>query len=135
MRYTASTVLQTANEDAAAFRHNDVEQRREKYQKKLEEKEEERRYALHELYMNARDFIIDQAAFEAKIDEVFDAPFYRQRDGRSIWDEKGIPETIKWMLDAKKVGRGDKGRESKDLAAISEERQQRLAEELTGGKV
>ena len=135
VRYTATTALQIANEDAAALRRSNVQQRREEFRRKQEEKQEERRYALHELYMNAREFIIDKGGLEAKINEVFDAPFYRQVDGRSVWDEKGIPETVKWMLDAKNTGPGSKGQEPNDLVAISKERQQRMAEELTGGKV
>ena len=137
VRFTATTVLQIANEDAAARKQSDLEQRRAKYQRLQEAKEEDRRYALHELYTNARNFIIDEAALDKKIEEVFDTGFYKGNPARGVWDEQGVPETAKWMLDYRK----DKGKRAIDNVntpipvEISKQRQQRMAEELTGGKI
>ena len=101
------------------------------------EKVEERRNALHSLYMNARGFITTEAQLRAEVDRVFDDLDQwtsAEVQGHNVWN-LGTPETVQQMLS--RVNRT--GRNALDYnqgyAALTTKREKRIAEELTGGKM
>ena len=108
--------------------------------KHVEDKErrkiEERRNALHSLYMNARDFIVTEAALNSKVDEVFDEEWFKTNEGRSIWDKEKHPQdTIRSLLrDANRSG-AKAGLHNAGYTSITMNRVRRIGEELTGGKI
>ncbi|RYP13777.1 hypothetical protein DL765_006726 [Monosporascus sp. GIB2] len=104
----------------------------------LARKSERRRDAIQELYMNARRFIIDEAALEAEVERAFDPVLMRGSSAtgqeiRNIWDLEGPPDRIGEMLS--KVS----GASNHLITAFgtpktqTDKRQKRIAEELTGG--
>ncbi|KAL9118964.1 MAG: hypothetical protein Q9187_004484 [Circinaria calcarea] len=96
---------------------------------------EERRSALHSLYMNARDFIVTEAALNTKIDEVFDEEWFKNNPGRSIWDRENLPHTVQSLLHEANRSGYKAVQHNAGYAKITRERVQRIAEELTGGKM
>jgi pyruvate-formate lyase len=148
-RLTNSSVPQ-AMKPGKALKINeaDVEARYKKKMSNLEkqwrEKAEERREALHTLYMNARTFITTDEQLDAEIEKAF--PKGRNTEfatdtklGDNIWNV-GSPATIADLLDA------GASRVRKDFSkagltetdhkfAIDQERMKRIAEELSGGKM
>jgi hypothetical protein len=126
----------------------DVEARYKKKMSNLEkqwrEKAEERREALHTLYMNARSFITTDEQLDAAIEKAFpkgNNPEFATdtKLGDNIWNV-GSPATIADLLDA------GASRVRKDFSkagltetdhkfAIDQERMKRIAEELSGGKM
>ena len=100
----------------------------------MKAKKDERKYAFHTLYMNAKDFIVTENDLDKKIREEFDKEFYKKNPGRGIWDEQGIPETTKWMTSEEMIGASVIER-NKAQMETSRDRVQRIAEELTGGKM
>ena len=96
---------------------------------------EERRNALHSLYMNAREFIVTEAALNAKIDEVFDDEWFKNYPGRSIWDRENIPHTVQSLLNEANRSGIKAVQHNAGYAHITRQRVQRIAEELTGGKM
>ena len=135
VRFTASTVLALANEDAAAHKKAALEQRRARYQRRVDAKQEERRVALHELYVNAQTFIVDEAGLEKKIAEAFEASDDAENEESSVWDEQGVPETVRWMLEQKRFTADKVADDRASPVEVSKERLQRMAEELTGGRI
>ncbi|MCJ1257415.1 hypothetical protein MMC24_005240 [Lignoscripta atroalba] len=112
-----------------------VARKRANVEAKEEGRWEERRNALHSLYMNARDFIVTEAELNKKVDEAFDDEFFQ--NGASIWDKysQHAPETIQHMLnEANKTGNRAISY-NQGYAGIDRQRVQRIAEELTGGKM
>ncbi|MCJ1413508.1 hypothetical protein MMC19_007614 [Ptychographa xylographoides] len=108
-----------------------VAQKKARFETKEAKKMEDRRIALHSLYMNARDFIVSEEALNAKVDEVFDDPWFKNNPEHSIWDREGFPDTVVNMLsDANKSRSGSAG-----YAQTTKDRLQRIAEEFTGGKM
>ncbi|MCJ1233288.1 hypothetical protein MMC14_001243 [Varicellaria rhodocarpa] len=107
--------------------------------KNVENKEkwkiDERRNALHSLYMNARDFIVTEAALNARVDEVFDEEWFKVNEGRSIWDREKGQDTVRELLrdatrNGTKAGVNDAGYTSTTMKRV-----RRIGEELTGGKI
>jgi hypothetical protein len=100
-------------------------------------KQEERKYALHTLYMHAREFITTEEQLEAEIQKIFiPSPFGRGHEGKtSIWDAYGAPPTVEDMLS--EVNRTQKTAIDfhKGPAPVTGRRMKRIAEELTGGKM
>ena len=98
---------------------------------------EERRSALHDLYMNSANFITSVRVLESVVEKVFNQPNFGSDSGtgENIWN-KGYPETVQEMLN-----RVNKSGDSKAIdyyqgyGAITKERLDRIAEELTGGKI
>ena len=98
---------------------------------------EERRSALHDLYMNSANFITSVKVLEAVVNKVFDQPDFGSDSGRgeNIWN-KGYPETVQEMLN--RVNKSEDGKAVdyyQGYGAITKERLDRIAEELTGGKI
>lgn len=101
-----------------------------RFEAKEAAKKDERRNALHSLYMNARSFIVTEEQLNKKVDEVFDDPWYQENPEHSIWDKEGFPNSAQSMvLDSVQARRGAVARE------VMKQRAKRLAEELTGGKM
>lgn len=103
--------------------------------KHLERRKEERRDDLHTLYMNANQFITNEAHLNAEVERVFDDT-EQFRDsyhrGENVWN-LGYQVTVAEMLDysnkgSRAVDAGRKGQMIKD-------RYQQIAETLTGGKM
>ena len=93
--------------------------------------------------MNARSFIVTEAALTEAVEKAFD-PNNDQfttdnRMGMNIWN-RGYPETVKEMLDAANED-GRRGMEERAVqkksghADVTDRRMGRLGEELTGGKM
>lgn len=102
-------------------------------------KQGERQDALHTLYMNARNFITNEAQLVAEIEKVFPEGQNPEWSTSSAWGYNiwnlGTPPTVQAMVNA--INRKD------DRSAlggtkhweVSQKRVKRLAEELTGGKL
>ncbi|MCJ1375357.1 hypothetical protein MMC20_006592 [Loxospora ochrophaea] len=101
------------------------------------ERREERRNALHSLYMNARSFIVTQDVLYQEVDKVFDDDFISEthQPGRNVWDEKGIPTTVTELLRRANEGSSRAVDSHSGSANITRERVRKIAEELTGGKM
>ena len=108
------------------------------------EKADERRDALHTLYMNARSFITTEQQLDAEIENAFPEGNHIEfatdtKRGDNIWN-LGAPATIAELLDAK-VARVRKDftkaglTEADHKFKVDQERMKRIAEELSGGKM
>jgi len=109
------------------------------------EKAEERRDALHTLYMNARNFITTEEQLNAEIEKAFPAggknPEWQSDvgSGENLWNI-GAPPTIGDLLEAgSQRVRKDWTKAGLENSAqkyrIDQERMKRIAEELSGGKM
>ncbi|RYN54267.1 hypothetical protein AA0118_g9192 [Alternaria tenuissima] len=118
----------------------DITQARKKaYDRRVAKIQEVRASRLHDLYTNAREFIVD----EQQLDEAIEAAFGTE-DAPVGWDHKGImgpraegkeglspwhgplPEGVGDMLNKLRGGEG---------VGLAKERVKKVAEELTGGKM
>ena len=100
---------------------------------------EDRRTKLHNLYVNAGDFITTGRQLDSAIDRAFDNHEQFTNDskpGLNVWN-LGYPETVSELL-----GRANKDSKSQSAmdaaegnASITRERMKRISEELTGGKM
>lgn len=117
---------------------------RRKIRDRTEKKEEERRDALHTLYMNARNFITTEEQLDVAIEKAFPEggnPEFATdtKLGDNIWN-LGSPATIADLLDAS-VSRVRKDFTKAGLTEadhkfnVDQERMKRIAEELSGGKM
>ncbi|MCJ1455424.1 hypothetical protein MMC28_005779 [Mycoblastus sanguinarius] len=102
-------------------------------------RQENRRNALHTLYINAGSFITTGAQLDRVIDQAFDdeSQFSTdQRHGENIWN-LGFPETVQELLrKANKAPGSQKAMDSAEgNAGVTRERMRRIGEELTGGKM
>lgn len=101
-------------------------------------KQEDRRNALHTLYMNAGKFIITEEHLNRVVDQVFDD--HKQfandsRNGLNIWNT-GYPETVQEMLSqANRESGGNAIDRHQGYGPVTKERMKRVGEELTGGKM
>ena len=115
-----------------------------KHQEKLDNMNS---YALHSLYMNARNFITTEEQLLAEVEKKFlpagRNPDFRRSDfaetGDNIW-VKGVPSTVKDLISentarAPKNGQPPVPSEMKAKFRKDQERMKRIAEELTGGKL
>lgn len=109
---------------------------RQRTQAQLAAKREERLNTLHTLYMNARDFITTEAELEKLVDQVFDDQEQFSTTfaiGENIWN-LGQPETVKQLLGFQKGPKTAVDR-SEGYGPVTRDRLNRIAEELTGGKM
>lgn len=100
------------------------------------QKEEERRDALHTLYMNARSFITTEEQLDQRIEAIFtNQPFEANSEVDNIWEVAGPPTTVQEMLSV--VNKSEKNAMNfhRGPALITGQRMKRIAEELTGGKI
>lgn len=98
--------------------------------------------ALSELYIAAKDFIVDEAELARKVDELFDENYFATKgvsDALSIWDTDGPPIKTSAMVDQQGYGRDsplNMGYEMYTPDSTRTARKQKIiAEELTGGKL
>ena len=97
---------------------------------------DERRNALHSLYMNAGDFIVTEAALNSKVDEVFDEEWFKINEGRSVWDkERDPPNTVRELLKDANLKGTKAGVFGAGYTTTTMDRVRRIGEELTGGKI
>lgn len=100
---------------------------------------EGRRDALSELYIAARDFIVDEAELAKKVEELFDEKYWvtkGQPDALSVWDLYGPPIKTSAMVDQQGKTTGSDGYGIYTPEATKTARKQKIvAEELTGGKM
>ncbi|KAL2842168.1 hypothetical protein BJY01DRAFT_216851 [Aspergillus pseudoustus] len=101
-------------------------------EEKTQQKELARRESLHTLYMNARDFIVNEQQLAAAIDKAFpdginEAWRNDQTNGENIWN-LGFPTSVPEALT-----RGT--RTDADRWDKVQERVKKLGEEITGGKL
>lgn len=97
-------------------------------------KQEDRRDALHTLYMNARSFITTEEELDAEIEKIFVAdPHTPGNMDDNIWAVKGAPPSVQKML-------SDVNNTQKDALSFHEgpavktgRRMKKIAQELTGG--
>lgn len=114
-----------------------IAEKRARVAEKEAEKVEERRNALHSLYMNARGFITTEAQLRAEVNRVFDDVSQwstAETQGRSVWN-LGSPESVQQKL--KRLNRtGDNALDySQGYAVLTKKREKRIQEELTGGRM
>lgn len=119
-----------------------VEQKRAVAEAKKLEKQDQRRDALHTLYMNAGNFITTEEQLQTAIDQAFPSgrnqawynPAISIKDGVSVWNV-GPPDTVRGMLSrANKTG-GRAMEYNAGYAKLTGDRVRRIAEELTGGRM
>lgn len=93
---------------------------------------------LHTLYMNARSFIVTPEQLDQVIDREFDDLSQFNNDntkGENVWN-LGYPETVQQLLANLNKSAGGKAVDrSENYSGITTERLDRIAEELTGGKM
>ncbi|KAE8449313.1 hypothetical protein EG329_008214 [Mollisiaceae sp. DMI_Dod_QoI] len=100
------------------------------------EKEEERRDALHTLYMHARSFITTEEQLDQRIEAIFtEMPFEANNRNDNIWEVAGAPQTVQDMLSEVNNTEKSAFKYHKGPAVLTGKRMKRLAEELTGGKM
>ncbi|KAF2110256.1 hypothetical protein BDV96DRAFT_583740 [Lophiotrema nucula] len=113
-----------------------TEGRRMNYRRRMEKHAAMRQARLHDLYINAREFIVDEEQLDEAIEKAFGTEQSPVRwnskgemgvgyDGKSPW-EGPIPEGAGDMLQKLRTGEG---------VGLARERIKRVAEELTGGKM
>ncbi|TKA62999.1 hypothetical protein B0A49_08886 [Cryomyces minteri] len=117
-----------------------LEDMRAKVAQKEQGKVEDRQDALHTLYMQARDFITNEAQLNEAVERVFgtaEAPVTfgtQYGGGESIWNT-GKPDTVQDMLNkANKTG-GSSMEQNEGYTSLTQKRVKRIAEQLTGGKI
>ena len=112
----------------------DITARREQYEAAQARKMEMRQDALHNLYINAKDFIVSIEDLDAKVEEEFHKEFYTVNPEHGVWDEQGMPENTAWLLSSPNAKSKTAVDHGTGHTEISRERLQRVAEELTGGR-
>ncbi|KAK4129191.1 hypothetical protein N657DRAFT_630136 [Parathielavia appendiculata] len=133
----AATALETTvAPDPNRFAAAEAARARREQQESL--KAEARRDALAQLYVAAKDFIIDEAELERRVNAIFtrDHHKYGSTDsGQSIWDVKSAPVSVA-DLQAEMTGSSNRLTErNRSPAFKTTARQKAVAEELTGGKL
>ncbi len=101
-------------------------------------REENRRNALHTLYVNAGDFITTGKQLDGVIARAFDDNSQFRSDsseGVNIWN-LGYPETVQELLGkVNKSGRQTALDSAEGNEIVTRERMRKIGEELTGGKM
>jgi hypothetical protein len=99
-------------------------------------RQEQRRDALHNLYMHARTFITTEEQLNATVDEIFtDMPFDKNNQNDNIWDMKGAPPTVYDMLAEVNRTQARAVKLHQGSSVVGTSRMKKIAEELTGGKM
>jgi len=116
-----------------------LEASRQRIEAKAQALEEQRRDALHTLYMHARSFITTEAQLNEKIDEIFkERPFEdvpNKEDAKNVWDALGAPPTVYDMLSVVNNTQKTAMAYHAGSAVPTGKRMVKIAEELTGGKM
>lgn len=116
-----------------------------KYNARQEAKADQRRDALHTLYMNARQFITTEAQLDEEVEKLFiERPFadiYTAEhatghiQSNDIWEAIGAPPTVQELLRKSSGGQRTYMEAHRSGKLPVNERMLRLSEELTGGKL
>lgn len=139
-RLTNPTVTKAMNKHTATLpdpsRKARVQQKEQKVQRKEAVRAEERRTALHTLYMHARSFISTEQELNAEIDKIFvPRPFASKYPNETnIWNT-GSPPTIQEMLSGLNKTEKRVTDYYSGPGEITKQRMKKIAEELTGGKM
>ncbi|KAF2476794.1 uncharacterized protein BDR25DRAFT_300631 [Lindgomyces ingoldianus] len=138
---TATTVSKTLqdylhNKLPSTSRTKIVESRRPAFQRRMEQHAAVRRARLHDLYTNAREFIVDEERLDEAIEKAFgteEEPMRWDNEGRMWKGAEGLnpwhgpmPDGTSDMLQRLKTGEG---------VGLARERVKKVAEVLTGGKM
>ena len=109
----------------------------ERFKTKDELKRQQRKDALHALYMNARDFITTEQQLNEEIEKIFiPSPFGKEQKGKeNIWDAYGAPPTIQELLQTVNDVQKSALEYHRGPAHTTGKRMKKIAEELTGGKM
>jgi hypothetical protein len=101
------------------------------------QREEQRKNALHTLYMHARDFITTEAQLDAEIEKIFvPHPFGPNHAGMTnIWQAYKKQTTVQDMLSGVNNTQKTAVEFHGGPGPITGKRMTRIAEELTGGKM
>jgi hypothetical protein len=101
-------------------------------------KSQERKDALQHMYMLARSFIVSEQELERRVEKLFSADYFssygitsRNTEIVNIWDRDGLQPTVQDMVG--QVSKPSNKGVVEDAQTATSKRQQRLAEELTGG--
>ena len=101
-------------------------------------REENRRNALHKLYVNAGDFITTEKQLDGVIERAFDDDSQFRNDmaeGVNVWN-LGFPETVQELLGkTNRKGRQTALDSAEGNEVVTRERMKKISEELTGGKM
>ncbi|KAK0632452.1 hypothetical protein B0T14DRAFT_33585 [Immersiella caudata] len=137
------SVLSTAVElDPLRFKR--AEQARKQHEAITAAKADARRDALTQLYVSAGDFIVDEQELEERINKIFSSEAFPSLSGKlgntnSIWDTGVVPISVSEVR--AEMFSGSLGDDSiggtwhRSEAHKTAERQKKVAEELTGGKL
>lgn len=108
-----------------------IAERRQKHIGQHALKAQERKDALHTLYMHARDFITTEAQLSKAVEETFsendDSAEWQKYYNSNIWIAKGEPLGVNRML--------RKNTTEAVSSHVTQQRMKRIAESLTGGKI
>lgn len=114
-----------------------VEARRSAYERRMARQDQKREARIHDLYTNAREFIVNEQQLDTAIDEAFgtdDNPVrWSNRGvvepnatGLSPWEGNHFPDGIQEKIQSLGSGQG---------VAVAKERVKKITEALTGGKM
>ena len=132
-RLTSTTIVPTVeNLISQPLTAEQIAEKRARFEAKEATKAAQRQNNLHTLYMNARDFIVTEDQLNAKINEVFDDPFWQNTNDPSIWAKDGLPERMQEIM---VKGSGHAISNAENYTMITKQRLQAISEELTGGKM
>lgn len=111
---------------------------RARYTKMEEEKEYERQLNVHNLYINAKNFIVNTEQLEDSLTKAFDSDFYQYNKEKNygIWDEEGWPEDTAYLMD--RAQNNDAAGAAVSTSGYTEAARRRImkvTEEMTGGKL
>jgi hypothetical protein len=141
--YTRPTVRADTRDTAVPLdplRFERADAARERTSARAALKSEARRDALAQLYVAARDFIVDEEELEKRVEHLFRAEYFTERGNatsvsESVWDSMGKPQGVRdmvGMMDGTSFGWDGVRRDSSSQTTL---RQKKVSEELTGGKL
>ena len=108
---------------------------RQRHQHIVRAKAEARADALAQLYVEAKNFIVDEAALEARVNALFSEAGRSMFGSQNIWHTEGVPISVR-QLQSKMAGDSDNFIDAhKTPQERTATRQKSVAEELTGGKL
>ncbi|TVY80364.1 hypothetical protein LSUE1_G007868 [Lachnellula suecica] len=98
-------------------------------------REEARKNALHTLYMHARSFITTEEQLDEEIEAIFVPKPFKGSNSDNIWEASGSPPTVQDMLTVVNHNQKVAAQYHQGPAPLTGKRMQKIAEELTGGKM